>query len=79
MVPKDTPFDENTVFLPRQMSESLKTVESPNFDNLDSEQRKFSLTNLFVRNTSVEEALRRDSKILINGDGFEKSDYMKVA
>lgn len=49
------------------MSESLKTVESPNFDNLDNEQRKFSLTNLFVRNTSVEEALRRDSKILING------------
>ena len=40
-------------------------------------ERHFSFTSLFTRSTSVEDALKRDSKYLTDGDGYDKDKYVK--
>ncbi|VDK49254.1 unnamed protein product [Anisakis simplex] len=40
-------------------------------------QRKFSLTGLLGRRTSVSEAYKRYSGFTTNGDGFQREDYRK--
>lgn len=65
-------------------SQQGQSVNIPRMDSTDSEkltmtppERKFSLTQMLGRRTSVGEAFKKYSLFTVNGDGFQPEDYTK--
>ncbi|VDM48448.1 unnamed protein product [Toxocara canis] len=73
------PNDSKLINITRHRSESLQSYDSEKLGvTPPKRERRFSLSQMLGRRTSVEDHLVRDSKSMINGDGFDKSNYVKL-
>uniref|UniRef100_A0A915BEN7 Uncharacterized protein n=1 Tax=Parascaris univalens TaxID=6257 RepID=A0A915BEN7_PARUN len=72
------PNDPKFLNITRHRSESLQSYDSEKLGvSPPHRERRFSLSQMLGRRTSVEDHLVRDSKSMINGDGFDMSNYVK--